>query len=219
MAGVGFHHVLWLCLHWSEGSSGLGMCLAKGIHPAERCGQVGAGLSWVHSSWGYFCCSATLTWLSHLFSGLGSASVPLLRIFCTFSKQQRPISSAGPGLSDAKAQAVQRLHHFLSQLFSHMADLAFKCCPTLFKTAMVPMLGLNRLCVSQEKRFFLPPICSKSCISSSGPRPCMLTAGRELLVELAWLILALCHTPVAGLFVWRSKTEVLLQIESVEGKD
>lgn len=47
----------------------------------------------------------------------------------------------------------------------------------------------------------------------------MLAAGRELLVELGWLILALCHSPEVGICVWRSKTGVLLQIESAEGKD
>lgn len=56
-------------------------------------------------------------------------------------------------------------------------------------------------------------------MSSSGPRPCILAAGRELLVELGWLILALRHTPAEGIFVWRSKMGGFLQIESVEGKD
>lgn len=53
------------------------------------------------------------------------------------------MSSAGPGLSDAKAQAVQCLHPFLLQLFSHTADLAFKHHTALFMTAMVLTLGLN----------------------------------------------------------------------------
>lgn len=38
VAGVGFRHVLWFYLCWSEESSGLGTCLPRDNHPAECCG-------------------------------------------------------------------------------------------------------------------------------------------------------------------------------------